>query len=86
MENMAGNMMAGNLMAPTAPIRGPAFAADRKVYLDAQSWLSSLPVEWQSPSRTWRALAPLAPVSAADADDAENRLRRILFDPVYQLM
>jgi uncharacterized protein (DUF1800 family) len=86
MENMAGNMMAGNMMAPTAPIRGPAFAADRKVYLDAQSWLSSLPVEWQSPSRTWRALAPLAPVSAADADDAENRLRRILFDPVYQLM
>jgi uncharacterized protein (DUF1800 family) len=88
-DDMAGGMMesmAGSMMAPTAPNRAPVIAADRKVHLDAQSWLSSLPVEWQSPSRTWRALAPLAPVGAGDADDAENRLRRILFDPVYQLM
>ena len=86
-DDMAGeNMMAPGMMAASGRPRGPAIATDRKVHLDAQSWLASLPVEWQNPSRTWRALAPLAPVGASDGEDAEARLRRVLFDPVYQLM
>jgi len=88
-DDMAGSMtetMAGGTMAPSAAARGPRLAADRNVHLDAQSWLASLPLEWQSPGRTWRALAPLAPVGGVGGEDAESRLRRILFDPVYQLM